>query len=1275
MMNNWKIRMPGFRSAQRGVILLLAIVFLMIGALIIIPLLTYTTSGINSSKTYNEKAENLYAADAGIEDALWQIKYEHMNSLLVNPSDYNAFDYDTTWQYQLPDQPNGDTVTVTVDNVWIPKDIPVPGPGEATSIISSGRLMVTGGMAGGSTTRYNLAITYYAEPTDFIDSTHLMLNVNKIGVWLPPGFTYNGGCNLQTAGQPYYSVPTVSNHQGGQAVIWDFSSVPYNSFPDVNVDDSPITFDVSFNFTPQTPGTRPDAVGWISTSGVDDLSYAWDIDIKVFKITSTAAGTSVETYVAKRELRSMDGTVNGDYYAFGNSLMTDDNMDRSRENLHASSYSDVTGANIPDDAEVSAAYLYWSGWKSASGVFSDICDSSTSLTNKWTNGGDWAYNSNTYRGNHTGDDTRRSLTVKNSIDLSSYRAGMAYMSFDYYLTPLSPFFFDDCSYITTNWNRSGSNPYTDTNWKSDGSQFSAHSSGSATDAQRRLVMKNSQNLSAYTSSVALTWDQSVAAPQEFFSDDCSNITAKWTRTGSNPYTDTSWKKDDSINRYNGHSSGGDDSKNYLTLTNILDLSGFDPGTAAISWDQATSVVSTSAFSDDCSSSSALSSKWTQSGTDWVYDSSTGRYRGRHNTSSSDGARELILKTPLNLSSYMTNGNIVITWNQYESGTLGSSDGMNYTYSLDGGANWILPTIQAFRDDNPSATNSCTISNVTMPSQFLFKFVIIGLPSTNNRYCYIDNVNIGVNTDLTSSDGLNFSVSGDGGATWSGDYVAFRGANPEDANFTIPVEYQTSSFKIRFHLIGFTGTGHYCYISNIKIMCSYSHNDGLDYAFSTDGGTTWSENFEAFRGKIGSTPTKHTVVIPDAYKSANFKVRFQVIGNTDPGEIVYIDNIKMIPAYTSNDGLDVSFYNGSSWSENTPVFRGDIGSDPIAFKYAVPTQYMTSTFKMKLSLVGCNAAGYYCVIDNIAILVPDNQITFTIGDAGTGANPKQVSFENGDDDSDGIFYEPRIGSYSLYAEVGQVVRNYSGDTPHGYSYSAKADVTDLVRNYTAKAPDPAFNYPGHARYTIGAVNADTGDEWSYAGWSLIIIYVSGETQGHQLHLYDNFVYSNHDTTNGVDVDFDSDGSPGGNISDFIVPQQIEGETYAAKITCFVGEGDDWYYPDYIALNAPSNYWGANCKNMPNQYKLWDGTTSTYDSTSNTEAAPNNVWNGKSVGMTAQGIDVDTFNVTWDSGLVNSGDTSAHLDVFTKQDVWNIVYIIISFRDKTTTGGSMSYLIHN
>jgi hypothetical protein len=138
-----------------------------------------------------------------------------------------------------------------------------------------------------------------------------------------------------------------------------------------------------------------------------------------------------------------------------------------------------------------------------------------------------------------------------------------------------------------------------------------------------------------------------------------------------------------------------------------------------------------------------------------------------------------------------------------------------------------------------------------------------------------------------------------------------------------------------------------------------------------------------------------------------------------------------------------------------------------------------------------------------------------------------------------------------------------------------------------------------------------------------------------------------------------------------------ETEAAKLTVFVGEGDDWITGEFIAFNAPEIYWKnpatAQPQNIPNSYKLWDGKTSVVSPASNTIAQPNNVWNGLSLVTSADGIDIDTFHIPWSSGVLSPGDTSAHIDIYTAQDNWNMIYIIISFRSSVTTGGSLMYLI--
>jgi hypothetical protein len=68
----------------------------------------------------------------------------------------------------------------------------------------------------------------------------------------------------------------------------------------------------------------------------------------------------------------------------------------------------------------------------------------------------------------------------------------------------------------------------------------------------------------------------------------------------------------------------------------------------------------------------------------------------------------------------------------------------------------------------------------------------------------------------------------------------------------------------------------------------------------------------------------------------------------------------------------------------------------------------------------------------------------------------------------------------------------------------------------------------------------------------------------------------------------------------------------------------------------------------------------------------------------GVDIDTLGIdptattpqyiTWTSGILQEGNTSATIYLHTETDVWNLIYIVISFRSVTTTGGSLSYLIH-
>ena len=761
------------RVKQKGQALVSVLILWFLGSLLVLNLLTFTTTGLKTGAVYEKKTSELYAADAGVQDAIWQIKYDYLETLLTNPP-YHPYDFTTNWTYSTSDNVNAKEVNVTIQNIWIPNYVDVPSEADARAIVEADKLIVT---STNGTSNYKIKVTYYPE-------TGEDLRVERLGIWLPRDFSYvTGSSNLEADhGKQYYSMPTIESHAGGQVVLWNFSSVPFNVFPGVNPSVSPRTAEITFKFASNQAGAEPDAVAWITTSGVSDIPFSWEAYTKVYKINSRAGGTTVDAYIAKSDTRLLRSGLAGDYKATGNSLMIDyDHDGYYRERLLAETSTNVT--DIPIDATVRAAYLYWSAWRSGV-IFSDTCTN----FNNWNNGAAWSISSE---------------------------------------------------------------------------------------------------------------------------------------------------------RFRGHYSSGGEAARYLTLKSSLDLTSYSPGSVNVTWDQS------------------------------------------------------------------------------KSGTIDSNDGLNFAFSSDNGSTWT--NIQVWR--GPSSP----------PSTFSY-----AIPGT-----------------------------------------------------------LTNGFQMRFYLVGFGGSGDYCYISNITVTTS--------------------------------------------------------------------------------------------------------------------------------------------------AMLPDTSIVFKI-------DGNQVSFsENG---------TPQQDTQELVANGSQVMTNYIGSDPAGFSYVCFKNVTALVKAFSVKAPDPAVNHPGNANYSVGgvagdpapAINPDTEYQLAYAGWSLVIVYSGAETKGHCLYLYDTFIHSD----GSENIDFDNDGHPGGTTSGFIVPEPIEGEVDAAKLTAFVGEGDLMYTGDYLAVNGS---------------KLWDGTNTTGNSASN----PNNVWNSKSLGMTADGVDIDTFHITWASGILHTGDTSAQIDVPTQSDEWNLVYIILSFRSKPRASGALTYLI--
>ena len=58
---------------EKGQALILVVILLLVGTLIITPLLSFMGTGLIAGRVYEERMEEVYAAEAGVEDAIWQI--------------------------------------------------------------------------------------------------------------------------------------------------------------------------------------------------------------------------------------------------------------------------------------------------------------------------------------------------------------------------------------------------------------------------------------------------------------------------------------------------------------------------------------------------------------------------------------------------------------------------------------------------------------------------------------------------------------------------------------------------------------------------------------------------------------------------------------------------------------------------------------------------------------------------------------------------------------------------------------------------------------------------------------------------------------------------------------------------------------------------------------------------------------------------------------------------------------------------------------------------
>jgi hypothetical protein len=100
------------KNGEKGQALVIVLALVAFGTLVITPFLSHAGTGFIGSRLYGEAISQQYSSDAGVEHAIWDLRYDDLASKMPYPGDNIS--------YQLDETINGITPAITViktDNV------------------------------------------------------------------------------------------------------------------------------------------------------------------------------------------------------------------------------------------------------------------------------------------------------------------------------------------------------------------------------------------------------------------------------------------------------------------------------------------------------------------------------------------------------------------------------------------------------------------------------------------------------------------------------------------------------------------------------------------------------------------------------------------------------------------------------------------------------------------------------------------------------------------------------------------------------------------------------------------------------------------------------------------------------------------------------------------------------------------------------------------------------------------------------------------------------
>lgn len=252
--------------------LVIVLILLVLGALIIGVLLAFMGTGLKAGQAHEERTQELYAADAGIEDALWKLKNDQVPS---DPYFLTVNDKDVKVEVVLEQD-----IKEFLEELL---NMNYSGVHSEWTVIEE--------VVGGDT--YKITITYEGEAVN--------KTIRGVGAWLEGSYGYvQDSAQGITDAYPDYSFE-LKPYKGGTAFIWEWTG---SGRPQFGKKTGVYTRSQTFRFTPS--GEPSFHFSWVYVGSADIGGVTGAVTFEIWKVNATATDsttgkeTEIIAYVSRR---------------------------------------------------------------------------------------------------------------------------------------------------------------------------------------------------------------------------------------------------------------------------------------------------------------------------------------------------------------------------------------------------------------------------------------------------------------------------------------------------------------------------------------------------------------------------------------------------------------------------------------------------------------------------------------------------------------------------------------------------------------------------------------------------------------------------------------------------------------------------------------------------------------------------------------------------------------------------------------------------------------